>query len=138
MIIKSSVHVSECDSVRMCECTHGEVPVVAAGPPPSLTLPVCVVLLQPSTAFCRAQLRPAANSSDYLAEPLNSYRRPLFLDQKREVGKIKLASWEGFVPTYLLLPRSLIKKKNPLLTVVVTTAVNGSWSASYVYYGSIW
>lgn len=77
---------------------------------PSLTLPVCVVLLQPSTAFCRAQLRPAANSSDYLAEPLNAHRRPLFLDQKREVGKIKIASWEGFVPTYLLLPRSLIKK----------------------------
>lgn len=104
---------------------------------PSLTLPVCVVLLQPSTAFCRAQLRPAANSSDYLAEPSNAYRRPLFLDQKREVGKIKIASWEGFVPTYLLLPRSLIKK-NPVLTVVVTTAVNGSWSASYVYYVSIW
>lgn len=41
MIIKSSVHVSECDSVRMCECTHGEVPVVAAGPPP-LPYPPCV------------------------------------------------------------------------------------------------
>lgn len=64
----------------------------------------------PLFAVHSCPLRPAANSSYYLAEPLNANRRPLFLDQNREVGKIKIASWEGFVRMYMLLPGSLIKK----------------------------
>lgn len=66
-------------------CIHAEVPAVAAGPPPpSFTLLVCAVLLQPGAEHS-CPVRPAANISGYLgAAPLYANLRPLFLDKKRE------------------------------------------------------
>lgn len=75
----------KCVSVFMQRCLWLQQDLL-----PSFTLLVCAVLLQPGAEHS-CSVRPVANITDCLAEPLNAERRTLCLDKKREVGRKRRA-----------------------------------------------